>query len=180
MTVWGLVGFLMGQAPAPVESTSLLAVMGPYLAAAMTAIGGVMGYGALREKVANQDKQRTDDIKAQEAADLAIRQALRELKEEHARELMRLRNDFDRDLDILRQRDAQRGVDLNGIGGKLNAMNREIGEVKTDTLRAVEAERHRIDEHAKRNGEQQTKNAEFYASQAKEILERIERRLGNP
>jgi len=148
----------------------LFKALGPYIALFLSAVAGIMGYGALKAKVGGWDRVREEDNKAQEASDLRLLHEVREAKEELSKAHERHRCDVDRALDDLR-----RG--LNGVGGRVNAMNREIGEVRATADKAVEAERHRIDEHAKRNEEQQRQNAEFYAAEAKRAVERVEKMI---
>jgi len=150
------------------ETEAMLKALAPYVTLLLGAILGVMGYGALKAKVEGWDKVRQEDNKAQEASDLRLLQEVKEAKEEAAKTQERHRSDVDRALDDLRRA-------INGVGGRVNAMNREIGEVRATADKAVEAERHRIDVHAQRNEEQQRQNSEFYAGEAKRALERMEK-----
>lgn len=68
---------------------------------------------------------------------------------------------------------ANRRVDK--LETKFENLNREVGEAKAGAQSALAGERHRIDEHARRSAEQQRQTAEFYASEAKAALERVER-----
>lgn len=149
-------------------------LLGPYLTVLVSLVLGVMGYGALRAKVEGWDAIRKEDNDAHETASLRQANELKDQKAECDRDLARQRAEIDRAIDLVRQDVGKHDQDLNGIGGRLNAMNREIGETRSDLSRAIASEQHRIDQHAMRSEKQQEKNAEFYAAEAKRVLERVE------
>ena len=58
-------------------------------------------------------------------------------------------------------------VDVNGIGGKVNALSERL--VKTDAI--LDAQTHRIDEHARRNEQSSGKG---YAEHLRELCDQVE------
>jgi hypothetical protein len=162
------------------ETADLLKTVGPPLVGAIAGwlsgfLGGVMKYGAIKAKVEGWDAVRKEDNDGHETADGRLHLEIEELRKDFDKDLNRQRLDCERSFsEGRRDADALRGS-INGLGGRVNKLDREIGEAKAGAEKLVEAERHRIDEHAKRSEEQQRQNAEYYAAEAKRALERVEK-----
>lgn len=76
-------------------------------------------------------------------------------------------DDLKREVAELKAENEERKRDANGLGGKVNGLSERL--VKTDAI--LEAQTHRIDEHAKRNEQTAGKG---YAEHLRELCDQAE------
>lgn len=169
--------FLQTGGAVPPETADFLKVAGPYITALLTALGTVAGYGALKARVEAWAGIRKEDNDAHDAAETRLTQELAAAEARFQAELRRQREDFQRELAALREADGNLQKGINRVDTATREQAVALGRIQGAATAAVDAQRQRIDLHAKRNDTQQTQNAEYFAREAREARDAAEKAL---